>query len=201
VTRTVPAAAERAPTQPLGEAGIWVFVIGDMTVFALFFAVLMYTRGHEPAVFLSGRRSLSRDLGVVNTLLLLTSSLLVAAGLRGTRQPGPARGRALPFLGALGCGICFVAVKVVEWSRELRAGHTPGTNDFYQYYFMYTGIHLLHVFIGMVLLVRMALASRTAAFGQRERRLAETGAVFWHMVDLLWLMLFALFYLMPGRTR
>lgn len=190
--------ATRPPIRKVpGEDGIWVFVIGDMAVFALFFGVVVYTRGHAPAAFAQGQATLARSLGALNTALLLTSSLLVATGVRGARRSATPR-RALPFPAALSCGVGFLVVKGIEWGRELAHGHTLSTGDFYQYYFMLTGIHLLHVLIGIIVLARLTLVSGRPVLEPRDLTLIETGATFWHMVDLLWVVLFALFYLMPS---
>ncbi|MFE3056911.1 cytochrome c oxidase subunit 3 [Nocardia sp. NPDC059239] len=178
-----------------GEEGIWVFVIGDMTVFALFFGVFMYTRGHDPAAFTPGQPGLDRTLGAINTMLLLTGSLLAVLGVRACRT-APARTRMALFLSAAACAAGFVVIKAVEWSRQFAAGHTVGTNDFYSYYFVFTGIHLLHVLIGIVVLLRVAFVVRKETLESRDHVLAESGGIFWHMVDLLWIVLFALFYLM-----
>jgi nitric oxide reductase NorE protein len=173
-----------------GEEGIWVFVIGDMAVFALFFGVFMYTRGHDPTAFSPGSPGLDRPLGALNTVLLLTGSLLVVLGT----QFRPRSSRLL--LAAAGCGAGFVAIKAVEWSHLFAAGRTPQTNEFYSYYFIFTGIHLLHVLIGIAVLVRLAVLTSAPAPSKRTVSVVQSGGIFWHMVDLLWIVLFTLFYLL-----
>lgn len=177
-----------------GEEGIWVFVLGDMTVFALFFATFMYSRGKNPAVFARDHADLNTALGVVNTLLLVTSSLLVVLAVQkvlGGRRAGAWR----LIAAALCCGVGFVAVKAAEWARLFAAGKAVGTSEFFSYYFVFTGIHLLHVLIGLTVLSRLVVVTRQAGFTDKQARLCETGGIFWHMVDLLWVVLFALFYL------
>jgi len=180
-----------------GEEGIWVFVLGDMTVFALFFGTLIYTRAEDPEVFRHGQESLSLGLGVLNTLLLLTSSLLVVLALHDVRSGhGGAGGRSAKLLaGALACGLGFAAVKGVEYSTKFSDGISPSTDDFYTYYFMFTGIHLLHVLIGCVVLWALIRIARRDGADPAGHRHMESGATFWHMVDLLWVVLFPLFYL------
>src|SRR5208283_3998206 len=104
-----------------GEEGIWVFVLVDMTVFALFFATFMYSRGHNHQAFATDHASLSVVLGTVNTLLLLTSSLVVAIAVQHVLS---GRHRHVPMLfgAALACGLGFIAVKALEWSHLLMAG-------------------------------------------------------------------------------
>lgn len=177
-----------------GEEGIWVFVLGDMTVFALFFATFMYSRGKNPQAFAAGHADLHVALGTVNTVLLLSSSLMVAIGVQRVLG-GRHRDATRLFTGALGCGAGFVAVKAIEWTQLFRAGKGVGSGEYFSYYFVFTGIHLLHVLIGLAILGRLVLLTRRPALEGKQRQLCETGGIFWHMVDLLWVVLFALFYL------
>ena len=177
-----------------GEEGIWVFVLGDMTVFALFFATFMYSRGKNPQSFASGHADLHVALGTVNTVLLLSSSLLVAIGVQrvlGGRHQDATR----LFTGAIGCGVGFVVVKAIEWTQLFSAGKGVGSGEYFSYYFVFTGIHLMHVLIGVVILARLVFLTRRPVLEAPQSRLCETGGIFWHMVDLLWVVLFALFYL------
>lgn len=177
-----------------GEEGIWVFVLGDMTVFALFFATFMYSRGKNPQSFAAGHSELHVALGTVNTVLLLSSSLLVAIGVQrvlGGRHQDATR----LFTGALGCGAGFVAVKAIEWTQLFSAGKGVGSGEYFSYYFVFTGIHLMHVLIGVAILGRLIALTRRPTLDGKQQRLCETGGIFWHMVDLLWVVLFALFYL------
>jgi len=186
-------AADPARSVP-GEVGIWVFVLGDMTVFALFFATFMYSRGKNRAVFARDHAELHVALGTINTVLLLSSSLLVVLAVQRVLA-GRRAGTWRLIAGALGCGVGFVAVKAVEWTQLFAARKGVGSGEFYSYYFMFTGIHLLHVLIGLAVLSRLIVVVRKTEFTDKQARLCETGGIFWHMVDLLWVVLFALFYL------
>src|ERR1700752_4078620 len=131
-----------------GEEGIWVFVLGDMTVFALFFATFMYSRGKNHVVFARDHAELQISLGTVNTVLLLTSSLLVVLAVQrvlGGRRAGAWR----LIAAALCCGAGFVAVKAVEWTRLFVAGKGVGSGEFFYYYFMFNGIRLMQLLIGL----------------------------------------------------
>jgi nitric oxide reductase NorE protein len=174
-----------------GEEGIWVFVLGDMCVFALFFVTFMYSRGRNPGTFAAAHTHLHVTLGLLNTILLLTSSLLVALAVQRAVAGAPVRNLVI----AVGCGAAFIVVKVSEWALLLHSGLGIGSGEFFSYYFMFTGIHLGHVLIGLTLLVRMIFVARAGAADARAVRTLESGGVFWHMVDLLWVVLFALFYL------
>jgi nitric oxide reductase NorE protein len=185
-----PPAGRRIP----GEEGIWVFVLGDMTVFALFFATFMYSRGRNLQTFAIAHTDLSVVLGTINTVLLLTSSLLVALAVSKVMS-GHHHSAPRLFGAALACGAGFVAVKGLEWTHLFLAGRSVGSGEYFSYYFMFTGIHLGHVVIGLVVLSRLTAVTRRPELTASRRQFCETGGIFWHMVDLLWVVLFALFYL------
>lgn len=180
--------AERLP----GEMGIWVFVLGDFVVFGLFFTAYLYYRARDIPLFNQSQRLLDANLGMINTLLLLTSSWLVALGVHAARARRGLRARSLLLI-AVVCGVGFIAVKSLEYAHKFQQGITLVTNDYFMYYFMYTGIHLLHVLIGLGVLI--VLCRRAPSATPKEMPLFESGAVFWHLVDLLWIMLFTLLYL------
>lgn len=178
-----------------GEPGIWVFVLGDMLVFGLFFSVFTYYRGLDLASFAAGQATLSQNYGALNTVILLLSSWFVVMGVIDLRERD---GRLAPRLFALAflCGATFVAVKFFEWGAKFDAGVGITTSDFYMYYFIFTGLHLVHVLIGMSVLAFAWHAARCGVTSEHELKLVESGAIFWHMVDLLWIVLFPLLYLM-----
>jgi nitric oxide reductase NorE protein len=154
-----------------------------------------FYRADALAVYSQSQSTLNRDCGALNTVLLLTSSLLVAIGLKGVR--GDSRRFAPVYFGAAAIfGLMFSAVKAMEWREKWRVGIKFTTNDFYMFYFMFTGIHFAHVVLGLGVLVFMAVMAARSKLSPRGILLIESGAVFWHMVDFLWIVLFALFYLM-----
>lgn len=177
-----------------GEVGIWVFVLGDMTAFALFFCIFAYYRGQNPTLFEESRLALDRNVGAVNTLLLLTSSLFVVLGVRAARSGMRRATMRLLALARL-CGLAFAVLKLFEYRAKLSHDITPSTNDFYMYYYIFTGIHLLHVVIGIVVLSALIMVARYSAAVEQRVTVLENGGIYWHMVDLLWLVLFSLFYL------
>ena len=178
-----------------GEEGVWLLISGDLVLFSLLFATFLWMRGEQLEVFTAGHAQVNQAWGLVNTLLMLTSSWFVATAIKAARRELPAVTVRCFFAAAL-CGAGFIVVKVCEYGEKLRAGFTITTNDFFMLYFIYTGIHLLHVVIGMGVLTALILYSRSGQFsvGNRMRNL-ESGASFWHLVDLLWIVLFALLYL------
>lgn len=193
-----PAAPAVAPRRIPGEAGTWVFLLGDMVVFGVFFVTFMVERAAAPEVFDTARTTLHIGVGLVNTLVLLTSSLCVVVAL-GAFRAGANPIAATAINAALALGLTFVALKAYEYTALLIDGHGAGANDFYLYYFILTGLHLFHVVVGLgVLGFLRAQARRTERGAERSdtrTALIEGGACFWHLVDLLWIFLFALLYL------
>jgi nitric oxide reductase NorE protein len=192
--------APDAPAAPRwhvpGEPGIWVVVLGDMLVFALLFVVELVSRAHDPGAAAASQARLDPGLGAVNTLLLLVSSLLVVGAVRALRTTGAARRLAPPLLvAAMGCGVAFSAIKIVEYSGEVASGATPMTNDFFLYYFLLTGFHWFHLLLGLGVLAVLTIAARRPSLSARGMGYVEGGACFWHMVDLLWIVLYPLLYL------
>lgn len=177
-----------------GEEGVWVFIGGDLAVFAVFFITYAVARHQELVLFQSSQQLLDRGLGLLNTLLLLTSSLFVAHAVAAVRR-GDRRAR-LFLSGAICLGAGFVVVKAFEYSDKIAHGFTLNTNSFSIYYYMFTGIHLIHVLIGLgVLCFTLSRFDKTGRMPGGVALIEGAGA-FWHLVDLLWIVLFALLYLL-----
>jgi nitric oxide reductase NorE protein len=175
-----------------GEPGVWVLLFGDILVFTILFAVYLHARGGNRQLFAESQDTLNRTLGAVNTIVLLCSSLLVVFAVRAMRDE---RRRYLaPRLAVAGAvvGFCFIIVKAVEYNEKITAGITPSTNEFYMYYFVLTGLHLAHVIIGLGVLVALSRVARKPSPTRTHIALFEGGACFWHMVDLLWIVIFPL---------
>lgn len=176
-----------------GEASMWFFVIGDLLIFGVYFVGYMYFRGQNHQLFLASQAQLNVDIGAINTVVLLTSSLFVALGTAAARAGNAAAGLR-GFCIALAFGAAFPLLKMVEWIPEIRSGLTPGKNLFFMYYYVMTGMHLCHVALGLVIMCFVIRNLKTSTTPKIS--FVETGATYWHMVDVLWLVLFALLYLM-----
>ena len=181
-----------------GEQGVWVFVLIDMAFFCLLFASFVHERAGAPELFFRSQRLLDVHLGLINTVLLLTSSWLVA--LATDAAPGKPRGTIRLMLGiAALCGAVFAAIKVAEYTTLLRAGIYPVTNDFFMFYFFISFIHLVHVLAGMVVLAVVVRKRGSEALLASERSSLDSAASYWHMVDLIWVMIFPMLYLVSWR--
>lgn len=193
IDRETRAARATRPAHVPGEPSMWFFVIGDLFIFAVYFVVYVVYRQQHHELFLSSQQHLNQGIGAINTVVLLTSSLFVALGTQ-TARLGKARDAISLFAIALAIGAIFPILKMVEWLPELGARLTPGHNLFFMFYYVMAGLHLCHVLLGLVIMcfvIRDLQVSKSP-----NMRFVETGATYWHMVDLLWLVLFALFYLM-----
>jgi nitric oxide reductase NorE protein len=186
----LPAEAKSMP----GEAGIWIIIFGDMMFFALFFGTYLFYRAEDVALYTRSQQSLNLYLGLTNTIILLTSSWLVVWAIN-CAKAGVVRECGRLIMAAIALGLGFWGVKIVEYSEKISAGKTIVSNAFFGFYYMFTGIHLLHVTVGIAgLAFAHSLVRKNRIVGQDFRILQGVG-VFWHMVDLLWIVLFALLYL------
>ena len=186
---------EKKQTEFPGEEGIWIFVCGDMLIFSLFFCVFTYARSKDVELFNQSQQTLAVELGALNMLLLLTSSWFVATAVNELRN-GRAQKVAGLLTGAFVLGSGFVVVKIIEYGDKISHGISLHTNDFYMYYYIFTAIHFLHLLVGLGILATLIAKARNHETVLRESRSVETGAIFWHLVDLLWIVLFSLIYLM-----
>jgi nitric oxide reductase NorE protein len=194
----VVAIAERAKPRRLpGVDGVWVFIGADLVIFAILFLSFMQDRLKNPAIFEASRHTLNMHLGGIDTLILLTSSWSVALAVQAMKRDQIDREPRL-LLGGAVTGLMFVVSKSIEYFEKFAHGITPGTNPFYMWYFTLTGIHLIHVLVGTSLLTYLWVRSRRGTYDHLHRAVPESVASFWHLVDLLWVVLFPLLYLMKA---
>jgi nitric oxide reductase NorE protein len=181
-----------------GEAGLWIFILGDMTLFAAILIVFLWERRSDPVVFEESAHQLIQPIGAANTLVLVLSSYLVVRAVfahRGGRYPQARRLVA----GAVSCAAVFAGLKAFEYYSEISSGHTPSSGTFFTFYFVLTGLHLLHVIVGTaLLLVWQAMLKRRRSW-TGSQKVAEGIASYWHMVDLLWVAIFTLVYLVSAE--
>ncbi len=178
-----------------GDSGVWAFIIADMCAFALFFLVFTVGRMAAPAVYEEARQHLDANIGLLNTVILLTSSLFMVRAVDAARA-GDRAGTKLNLGLTILIGLCFAITKVIEYRAKGAAGIGLTTNEFFTYYFAFTGIHFLHYVIGIGALVMMLAKARVDALDGTFRVWIESVGCYWHMVDLLWIMLFPMLYLL-----
>jgi nitric oxide reductase NorE protein len=182
------AAPERLP----GDGHMWVMVLGDLVIFGGYFIVFMIYRSMHPDEFLRAQQHLDITIGVVNTVILLTSSWVVARAVLAARAGRHEAAIRLTYAGGIG-GLMFMVCKGYEWVVKIEAGHT-NSEMFYSFYYVLTGVHLIHVLIGLIVLGVIVRELRNPS--RRRASVVEASAVYWHMVDLLWVIIFGLLYVM-----
>ena len=174
-----------------GQPDMWAFVLFETAVFAAYFSFYLFYRTQSPELFLHSQAQLDLRAGVFNTLVLLLSSWSVARCVQSARAGAYRPALKDAFLTAF-FGLVFMVSKVFEWARQIRAGNGLASNDFFTYYFFLTGIHFVHLLIGFVVLGVVIYQLRSPA--RRSQELVETYATYWHTVDFLWVLIFALLY-------
>ena len=177
-----------------GDELIWLFLLGDMVCFAMFFALYSYTKSQHNALFVEAQQALNLHTGSLNTLLLLASSWFVVIAVKAARLQMATTCRWF-LLPAVLCGSGFVAIKLFEYQEKAALGINFLTNDFYLFYYLITGMHFVHVLLGLPLLVYFAVVIRDGKLDSKTVNNLESSAIFWHMVDLLWIVIFPLIYL------
>ena len=194
ITTALPAEALAARRLP-GYLAIWAFILAEMLLFAVLFASDAFTRVENAEMFNLYQQTLDRNAGAINTVLLVTGSWFVVLAVQAARRDdGRAASRNIAF-GFL-CGAGFLVVKVFEYAAKFGEGISFSTNTFYRFYIGLTFFHFMHVILGMVILAIMWVKTRQGAYGSHDAHGLESGASYWHMVDLLWIVLFPLVYVM-----
>jgi nitric oxide reductase NorE protein len=174
-----------------GQPDMWAFVLFETLVFTAYFGFYLFYRTQNPELFLHSQAQLDLRSGVFNTLVLLLSSWSVARCVQSARAGAYRPALKDVYLTAL-FGLMFLVSKVFEWARQIRMGNGFATNDFFTYYYFLTAIHFVHLLIGFVVLGVVIYQLRSPA--RRSQELVETCATYWHTVDFLWVLIFALLY-------
>ncbi len=180
---------------PPGDLVIWIFIMAELLVFGVFFAAYAYTRASHVELFNTYQLTLDRNAALINTLALITSSYFVVRAVAAIQQDDSKRCARWLFA-ALFMGVVFLIVKGMEYQHHFSQGINLSTNTFYMFYLSLTFFHFLHVILGMVILLAVAFKARNGGYSAAQHTGVETGASYWHMVDLVWMVLFPLVYVM-----
>jgi len=196
MTTTESTAPEAPSRHPPGDLAIWIFILAELLVFAVFFAAYAFARMNNVELFNEFQQHLDREAALINTLALITSSYFVVRAVSAIRG-GNARHCVNWLLAAIAMGGVFLVVKIGEYHQHFVVdGVNLSTNTFYMFYISLTFFHFMHVIMGMIILAAVAVMARQGKYGAQEHMGVETGASYWHMVDLVWLILFPLIYVM-----
>jgi cytochrome c oxidase subunit 3 len=190
--------------------GMWAFLVQEVMFFGGLFTVYLVYRNLYPAAFAEGSAHLPVELGTLNTAVLIGSSLTMALAVR-SAQLGRGKGAALLILATMLLAFVFLGVKSLEYSHKwhdelvpgLRwapaAGADPHLNLFFALYFVMTGCHALHMLIGLVLMAFVARKAWRGGYTSQNFLGVECLGLYWHFVDLVWIFLFPLLYLLHGH--
>ncbi|NJD63178.1 MAG: cytochrome c oxidase subunit 3 family protein [Deltaproteobacteria bacterium] len=188
--------AHMSPAQSYEAAklGIWTFLATEVLLFGGLFTAFIVFRLKYPQLFRADFVHLNRVLGAVNTVVLICSSLTVALGIAAIRKGK--QGLLRLYLGlTIVLAATFLVIKYFEWTEKFAHGLFPSTDVFFSLYFMMTGLHGLHVLGGMLVLGTMLLLAGRGKFTEHYSTPVEISGLYWHFVDLVWIYLFPLFYL------
>ncbi|TCK17594.1 nitric oxide reductase NorE protein [Thiogranum longum] len=178
-----------------GDFAIWIFIYAELLVFGVFFLAYAFTRARHVELFNTFQQTLDRESGAINTLVLITSSYFVVMAVNAIRR-NAARRCSLWLTLAILSGSVFVFLKLAEFSAKQAEGVTLSTNTFYMFYLSLTFFHFMHVLMGMVILSVVAVKAYRGDYSAQQHTGVETGASYWHMVDLVWIVLFPLVYVL-----
>jgi cytochrome c oxidase subunit 3 len=186
------------------KLGIWLFIFTELLFFGgLFVTYAVYRHANQDAFHIAGRE-LNVTLGTINTVILLISSMTIAMATTSIQKKD--KKLSLFLIGVtLLLALVFLVNKYFEWTAKIDHGIWPGsplleelgrgdTLFFGLYYFM-TGLHALHIIIGMVLIAVIYVRVQKGKITHDNFQLLENGGLYWHLVDLIWIFLFPLFYL------
>lgn len=183
------------PVEPrlAGDGVVWLLVLAELLTFGLLFVSFAFARWRQPDVFAEGQAALELSTGAINTLLLVLASWAAVRAVRAfeaDRSEAGARWLLVALVGAVG----FLVVKSHEFAGKVQAGFDWATDAFTLLYTLLTGFHFLHVVVGAIVFTLLWRKARAGAYGRVNHMGPASGAVFWHMVDLLWMVLFPLVY-------
>ncbi len=190
VARPVTQAARHTPANP----AVWVFVLSEMSEFAFFFIAFLIAKHLHPETFADGPARLNTLAGVVNTLLLITSSWFVANGVKAMKRNHARRTLGWLALTIL-AGLLYCVVKYLEYLWNVEHGVAMRANLFFALYYYLTFNHLLHVLIGICVIGWALLQTALGAYDSRRHEGLEGAATYWHMIDLVWILLFPMIYI------
>lgn len=186
------------------KLGMWLFLFTELLLFGGLFIVYLVYRALNPDAFLLASFELSIPMGTINTVVLLTSSMTIAMSITAL-QKGKKELALYLMMATVAAALIFMVIKFFEWNAKIHHGLFPGMETysslpageslFFFLYFFMTGLHALHVIIGAIFIaVVIAKVGSDKVTGERISLLENSG-LYWHLVDVIWIYLFPLFYL------
>jgi len=183
---------------PPGDFGIWIIVYIELITFGLLFLGYAFSRRLDVALFNESQLLLDQRFGFANTLILITSSFFVVKAIEAIQKLDRKKAAELSskwLFAAMSLGFLFLVNKIIEFTDKVEQGINLSTNTFFMFYILLTAFHFLHVILGLVILFNIRQKAKSGGYSLEDYKGMETGAIYWHLVDLLWIVLFPLIYI------
>lgn len=183
---------------PPGDFAIWIFIYAELLVFGIFFVSYAFARRADVELFNQSQLLLDQRAGLINTLVLISSSWFVVKAVSAIQEIDiqlAVLNTSRWLMAAILMGSLFLVVKIMEFSDKFEQGINLSTNTFFMFYLSLTFFHFLHVILGLVILSALYVNTRKGAYSKKNYTGLETGGSYWHMVDLVWIVLFPLIYI------
>lgn len=186
---------------PPGDFAIWIIIYVELLTFGLLFSGYAFSRRADVALFNESQLLLNQTTGFINTLILITSSYFIVKAVQSIKTMKKdtlieANHTASNWIvGAMLLGATFIVIKLFEFSNIFAEGITLSTNTFFMFYLLLTMFHFMHVLLGLIILWNIYQKTERHGYTQDDHSGMETGASYWHLVDLLWIVLFPLVYI------
>jgi nitric oxide reductase NorE protein len=176
---------------PPGGILLWIIIFLELFTFGMAIIGLVYGAKVSPDLFHDSSNELNRTYGTINTLFLLTSGFFMATTVHLFRENKLKKASYYLNLTMIG-GVLFILLKTIEYYEKIQHGFIMGYNEFFNFYWLLTGFHVIHVAVGLILLLIMKYSIKKGSALLED---VEANATFWHMCDLIWLLLFPALYL------
>ncbi len=177
---------------PPGGILIWIIISLELITFGIALIAMVVSNNETPELFHSSRLQLSTAIGTINTIFLISSGFFMAKSVAELKNQNINKSSLFLKLTMLG-GLLFLALKSIEYYFKIQEGLTISHNTFFTYYWLLTLFHVVHVIVGLVILL---IVGRSLKKNKTNLEDFEASAAFWHMCDLIWLLLFPIIYLM-----
>ncbi len=180
---------------PHGGIMIWMFVVLELLVFLMAFGIYFAAKANEPNLFLESQAHLNQKFAAINTLVLISSGYLLALAVKGYEKLSPKVLGGLT-LSASALGVLFIVIKFNEYKEKLDAGFHVSFNSFFEFYWVFTLFHAAHVVLGIFLLMYYSYLFFTGSSVKNFEEGFSTSVIYWHMCDIIWILLFPILYLL-----
>ncbi len=184
---------------PPGDFAIWIIIYVELVTFAALFIGYAFARRADVELFNQSQLLLDQRSGFINTLILITSSYFLVKAIQVIKTIDHEKASILSsrwLLATIGLGSSFIMIKIIEFSDKFEQGIHLSTNTFFMFYIILTAFHFMHVLLGLIILYAVYKKTKLGGYSKHDHRGMETGASYWHLVDLLWIVLFPLIYIM-----